>query len=221
MNNKLNSKKQAHCKEVKKTQKRAKETRENILNVSLEMFATQGFEKTSTRQIAKKADVNLCAIKYYFEDKLGLYKAVFYEPLKEYENKDLIEKLNNNNDLENALFLIFEHFINLLKGSEQVKYCIKIHMREILEPTGLLEEKIENEIIPFFNSLVNIIINTKKISKSQAQKISFSIFSMAIFLISHNHFINKISPELLINHNLIDDYHKDLVKWSLSIINSN
>ena len=44
------------------------------------LFAQQGFAKTSTREIAEAAGTNIAAISYYFGDKAGLYRAVFFEP---------------------------------------------------------------------------------------------------------------------------------------------
>ena len=71
------------------SQDRSKESKERILSVALELFANNGFDKTSTREIAKKANVNISAIKYYFGDKESLYKTVyrsFVGPSKEHRD---------------------------------------------------------------------------------------------------------------------------------------
>jgi AcrR family transcriptional regulator len=52
------------------------ERRERILRAATELFARQGFEQTTTRQIAEAAKSNVAAIKYYFGDKQGLIVAV-------------------------------------------------------------------------------------------------------------------------------------------------
>ncbi|MBF7096573.1 TetR/AcrR family transcriptional regulator [Alkalibacter mobilis] len=48
--------------------KKSKETRDKILTVAKKLFATQGFTKTSVRQICKEADINHSLIYYYFEN---------------------------------------------------------------------------------------------------------------------------------------------------------
>jgi AcrR family transcriptional regulator len=58
---------------------RGEDTRRRILNTALPMFATLGFEGTSTRALAEHAGVNLPAIQYYFGSKEGLYRAVIGE----------------------------------------------------------------------------------------------------------------------------------------------
>lgn len=55
-----------------------KSTKEAILDTALELFALQGYDATSTRQIAQKSNANLSAISYHFGSKEGLYRASFY-----------------------------------------------------------------------------------------------------------------------------------------------
>ncbi|MBZ6378357.1 MULTISPECIES: CerR family C-terminal domain-containing protein [Pacificimonas] len=54
---------------------RGEETRDRILRAALTIFGKDGFERATTRKIAEAAEVNLPAIKYYFESKEGLYLA--------------------------------------------------------------------------------------------------------------------------------------------------
>ena len=62
---------------------RGEETRSRILEASIELFATSGFDGASTRTIAERAGVNLPAIQYYFGSKEGLYRAVVEEFARE------------------------------------------------------------------------------------------------------------------------------------------
>ena len=55
--------------------------RSRLLRSGLRLFALQGFAKTSTRELAEDAGVNIASISYYFGDKAGLYRAAFSEPL--------------------------------------------------------------------------------------------------------------------------------------------
>jgi TetR/AcrR family transcriptional regulator, regulator of cefoperazone and chloramphenicol sensitivity len=57
------------------TQTRGEDTRRRILDAAIELFATEGYEGTSTRLLAERAGVNLPAIQYYFGSKEGLYRA--------------------------------------------------------------------------------------------------------------------------------------------------
>jgi AcrR family transcriptional regulator len=50
--------------------------REHIMNIAIELFAQSGFEATSIRQLATKADVNIAMINYYFGSKEKLFEAI-------------------------------------------------------------------------------------------------------------------------------------------------
>lgn len=47
-----------------------------ILDAAEELFATQGFEPTTIKQIGQRAGVNTALLYYYFPDKAGLYHEV-------------------------------------------------------------------------------------------------------------------------------------------------
>jgi AcrR family transcriptional regulator len=51
--------------------------RTRILDTAEQLFAELGYDGTSVRQIAIKAEVPVALVSYHFEGKLGLYRAVF------------------------------------------------------------------------------------------------------------------------------------------------
>lgn len=58
-------------------------SKEKILNSAIKLFASNGFDGTSIRDICKDAGVNVCMISYYFGGKKELYQGIL---------DDLIEK---------------------------------------------------------------------------------------------------------------------------------
>lgn len=54
---------------------RGDETRRKIIEAAIHLFAQNGFDGASTRDIAARAGVNAPALQYYFENKEGLYRA--------------------------------------------------------------------------------------------------------------------------------------------------
>jgi len=61
------------------SQPRGEDARRRILDAALELFARDGFDRASTRDLAERAGVNLPAIQYYFGSKEGLYRTVVEE----------------------------------------------------------------------------------------------------------------------------------------------
>src|ERR1700679_1257483 len=51
-------------------------TRERILDISLELFTTQGYDKTSLREIAEHLGFSKAAIYYHFESKEAILMAL-------------------------------------------------------------------------------------------------------------------------------------------------
>ncbi len=56
-------------------QDRAIEAKQKILTAALEEFAEHGFDRATTRSIAKRSGENAAMIRYYFGDKENLWKA--------------------------------------------------------------------------------------------------------------------------------------------------
>ncbi len=117
---------------------RAIDTKDKIVSVASELFATRGYDGTSIREIAKTADVNLAAVNYHFTSKQSLYIEVFnlnYTKMKEdYEKindefpdlstKELVLKIynylvNNGTSLLNAFKVILNSNI-LLDDNQNV-----------------------------------------------------------------------------------------------------
>jgi TetR/AcrR family transcriptional regulator, regulator of cefoperazone and chloramphenicol sensitivity len=55
---------------------RGADTRRRLIETAIEVFATHGYDGSSTRLLAERAGVNLPAIQYHFGSKEGLYRAV-------------------------------------------------------------------------------------------------------------------------------------------------
>ncbi|MBW8800025.1 MAG: TetR/AcrR family transcriptional regulator [Streptomyces sp.] len=70
-------------------QQRRGNTRQRIQDVALELFAEQGYEKTSLREIAEHLDVTKAALYYHFKTKEEILVSVFEDLTRPIE--DLIE----------------------------------------------------------------------------------------------------------------------------------
>lgn len=60
-------------------QQRRGNTRQRIQDVALELFAEQGYEKTSLREIAERLDVTKAALYYHFKTKEDILISVFQD----------------------------------------------------------------------------------------------------------------------------------------------
>lgn len=68
--------------------------REQLLNAAEELFAEKGFDGTSVRDIAQKADVNLAMISYYFGSKEKLLQVLIEHRMA--ASSELLDELVKN-----------------------------------------------------------------------------------------------------------------------------
>lgn len=59
-----------------------RETKDRLLDVAERLFATQGIEATSLRQITAEAEVNLAAVNYHFQSKDELVRTVYMRRIR-------------------------------------------------------------------------------------------------------------------------------------------
>lgn len=55
-----------------------KQTKQKVIDAAISLFNTKGYDGTSVRDIAKRADVNVANISYYFAGKQYSIRAAYY-----------------------------------------------------------------------------------------------------------------------------------------------
>jgi len=195
------------------------QSRERLLHAGLRLFATQGYAKTSTREIAEAAHTNVAAISYYFGDKAGLYRAVFLEPI-EAPPQDMSALFNDTCSLKDALPCMMDGLIAPLKHDETARLCIKLHCREMLEPTGLWEEEIANGIKPMHAALVALLCRHFGLQEAddEVHRLAVSIAGLGVHLFVSRDVIETIAPQLSATHDAVDLWGERLVMYAQAMI---
>ena len=195
------------------------ESRRRIVLAGLNLFAEFGYIKTSTRQIAKEANVNISAIAYYFGDKAGLYRAVFTESLG--SPIDDIKRFDGEHlTLAQALNGLFSGFIEPLKQGDLARLAVRLHMREMVEPTGLWAEEIDNSIAPYHEVLISVLQKHLKITRvdDDLHRLALSIVAMGVHLYSGRDVIERITPQITATHAALDILQERLTMFALSMV---
>jgi TetR/AcrR family transcriptional regulator, regulator of cefoperazone and chloramphenicol sensitivity len=193
--------------------------REKILLIALELFAEQGFERTTVRQIAKKAEVNISAISYYFGDKTGLYHAAFIEPLG--SPKDDIALFDNPSlTLEQALVGLFSGFTEPLKQDKLAQLCTRLHMREMVEPTGLWAQEIDNGIAPYHQALLVVLKQHLNLTETDddLHRLAMCIVAMGVHLFVGREVIEKVCPKIIAGAHALNQTQERLVMFALNMV---
>ena len=194
------------------------EARNRLLDAALALFAEKGFSKTSTREIALAAQVNIASISYYFGDKQGLYKAVFTDPRSNPGvTPDLIDDATQ--PLRWSLNNLMRSFVDPLKQGHLLQQCMKLHFREMLEPTGVWQNEVECNIKPAHAALVSALCRHLGLAKADddIHTLAFSISGLGVMLHIGCDVVTSIRPQLVASHAALDRYCDRLVAYAMAL----
>lgn len=119
--------------------------KEHIINTAIELFADRGYEGTSIRDLAAKAEVNIAMVNYYFGSKDKLFEAMI-EHKASYMRERLEEIINNTtkSDIE-KIDSVIEIYVNRILS--QHSYHRLIYQELMLQQ----RECVHNSIIKLFS----------------------------------------------------------------------
>ncbi len=89
-------------------------------------------------------------------------------------------------------------FLEPLKQGERTSLCMKLHMRELLEPTGLWEEEIQRGIKPIHNALVQVLCRHLglKHADDEVQRLAICVSALGVHLQVGRDVTDALAPTL-------------------------
>ncbi len=195
------------------------QSRERLLNAAMRLFAAQGFATTSTREIAQAAGTNIAAISYYFGDKAGLYRATFREmsPC----TPDAVARFNDPAlPLRDMLRHFYAMLLGQLKQGEQARVSMRLWFREMLEPTGLWRQEIDNGIRPAHHALRLALGRhlQRDPGCDNVARLAFSLAGLAMHMMVSREVIDVLAPQLMKDEAAIDVWMARLVDYAEALV---
>ncbi len=92
---------------------KSKNTEQKIFDAATELFLEKGVDRTSVREIANKAGINLALMNYYFRSKENLFDAIF-TMLVQKNTRKLGRILDSEMGLEEKIRAYVEAYIDML-----------------------------------------------------------------------------------------------------------
>jgi AcrR family transcriptional regulator len=144
--------------------------KEQIINAAIELFAQKGFEGTSIRDLASKADVNVAMINYYFGSKEKLFEALV--EMKAASTRGTLESVLHDKKLSSIekIDRVIDSYIERLFNNRLFHRVI--HQELILNQREALQQIITNMLYPNTVIIKQIIedgIKTKQFKKIDAE----------------------------------------------------
>ena len=195
------------------------DARQRLLLAGLQLFAEQGYAKTSIRQISLAAAVNIASVSYYFGNKAGLYRAVFWGETDAAAEPCAVPGAAP--DLTNfSLRDLFQRMLEPLKSGAQARLWIKLHRREMIEPTGLWQQKINQGMQPMHAAMIEFLCGRLAIEQpdDEVQALATLIIGPAVHLLVNCEVIDVLAPQLLADPASIDRWCERLLANAEALI---
>ena len=88
---------------MNRRERKKEETRSNIIDCSISLFKSKGFQQTSMEEIAEKSDVSKGTLYNYFPDKESILVGYFQSTIADY-GQDIKAAVSEGEDLKGKLY---------------------------------------------------------------------------------------------------------------------
>jgi len=139
-----------------KSGSKSEETRLKILAAALELFHEKGFDATTMRDIAIRAEVATGAAYYYFDSKDALVLAFYRQATREMAPK-IEEALAAGTDLRKRLAGLIEVKLKYFKSSRRLLSALAAHVdpEQPLSPFSETSREIREQDVAFFDRAIS------------------------------------------------------------------
>jgi AcrR family transcriptional regulator len=201
------------------------QARQRLLLAALECFATHGYSKASVRDIAECAQANVAAIRYYFGDKAGLYRAVFTDPAF---NPPLASAQQPPADLRSAIQAVVQGLLAPLKAGDAARWFVRLYFREMVEPSDVWQGEVpcQSQMQAVHALLLPLLAQHLGMAESAAQAdddvhaLVFELLSLGSSLYLGEGLLNAIRPQLLQDLPALERYQQRLEGYAFALVNA-
>jgi len=196
------------------------ETRWRLLQAATEVFAEQGYHAATTREICRRAGVNLASIHYYYGDKAELYREVFRLPfLNECNTFAALDVAQAS--LQEAL----ESFYNWLfpptaDEDPMLQLFARLHAREEAEPSGVLGEAMKQAFRPNHEKMQALLCRELGLKKPDVEvdRLTFSVFGLATVYFHVRSAVDDFAPHLVTGKQYREVMVERLIGYATALI---
>jgi AcrR family transcriptional regulator len=140
-----------------KTNSASADTRQRLIEAAAVLFAAEGYDNVTVREICKVSNANVAAINYHFGDKAGLYRAVITVAISSMlETNELTQRAGEGLSPEDQIRGFVRVFVGRLTGDGPTSWIHRLMAREFERPTEALEQVVTQVVKPRLEYLSNV-----------------------------------------------------------------
>ncbi|HUB65654.1 MAG TPA: CerR family C-terminal domain-containing protein [Methylocella sp.] len=133
-------------------------TRHALLDHATDVFAENGFDRASVREITRRATVNQAAINYHFGGKEALYREVLRLAVAALNDASLLdEETIGSVSRDEAVRLFIRQQVTPLLKHGQIGRYLRIFAWETIAPTPVYSDFIAREKLPILDQAETIV----------------------------------------------------------------
>lgn len=199
------------------------ETRWRLLQAATEVFAEVGYHAATTREICKRAEVNLASIHYHFGDKAELYREVFRLPFL--NDCNTFARLDTEKStLGEALYSFYDWmFPPSTEEDPMMHMFLRLHTREEAEPSGVLGDALAQAFRPNHEKLQAVLCRELGLKKPDAEmdRLTFCLAGMAsVYFHGGRSIVEELAPHLVKGKHAKAAMVERLVEYAVALIES-
>ncbi|MEN1939156.1 forespore capture DNA-binding protein RefZ [Paenibacillus sp. 102] len=196
-----------------------KQTKQKVIDAAISLFNTKGYDGTSVRDIAKRADVNVANISYYFAGKQGLLEQLITDFLEGYIG--VIERSFEQRDYLSAKEVMNQTVRGILRYQFDHRELTRFFYRELSLDTTLIREV----MTVYFSKeryYIEQIIKQGQVQK-EFQKVSFTMFmtqlkGMINMPYLYPQYISEVLHSFPSETFFLEMYTKEVEQWMEQIL---
>ncbi|ADE11170.1 transcriptional regulator, TetR family [Sideroxydans lithotrophicus ES-1] len=196
------------------------ETRWRLLQAASEVFAEVGYHAATTREICKRAGVNLASIHYYYGDKAELYREVFRLPFlnecNTFATLDIAQA-----SLQEALRSFYGWLFPATAEEDPMQQLfMRLHAREEAEPSGVLGDAMLQAFRPNHEKMQALLCREFGLKKPDAEvdRLTFGVIGLATVYFHNRTAVDNFAPHLLEGQKARETMAQRLVGYAMALI---
>lgn len=196
------------------------ETRWRLLQAATEVFAEVGYHAATTREICRRAEVNLASIHYYYGDKAELYREVFRLPFLSDTNVFSTLDITQTNRAE-ALKSFYQWFFPpLAEEDPMLQLFLRLHAREEAEPSGVLDDAMVQAFRPSHENMQALLCRELLLKKADAEvdRLTFALLGLATIYFHNRTAIDYFAAHLIDGQKSRETMVERLVEYADALI---
>jgi AcrR family transcriptional regulator len=194
--------------------------REQLVLHATRIFAAKGYAAAATREICQAAGVNIAAIHYYFGGKEELYRAVLTRPIHAFA-----EQFGGFDDaalpFEQAMRRLLAPFVRMaLDDNNYDLQVIRLHLREMLEPTAVFRDVVSRNVMPHHQALADLLARHCGLARPDADihQLAFALVALANDYCISREVMRMLAPDVLSRADAGERILDRLVGYSIALV---